>query len=138
MSYSLESALALLRDFSCLQPRTVASDEEKQALRQAIYQVVQRSEWQNIGICADNIPQALHALGAYLRGLGSIDRPERTTDISFSTAIYLKYNSQKQSYYIDSYTGDYRGVLLSCQGSEEVMGTYGYFPLNLFDNSEFK
>ena len=138
MSIALESALTLLRDFSCLKPRTVASDEEKQALRQAIYRIVKLSEWHNIGICADTIHQALHTLGAYLKGLESSYRPEMPTNIPFSAAIYLKYNSQKQSYYIDSYAGDYRGVLLSCQGSEEIMGTYGYFPLNLFDDSELK
>ncbi|MFZ4665337.1 MAG: DUF1824 family protein [Prochlorotrichaceae cyanobacterium] len=135
MSIAIEPALTLLRDFSCLTPRIVASDEEKQALRQAISQVVQLSEWQNIGICADTIPQALQALVAYLTGLGANCIPEMPTDISVSTAIYLKYNSQKQSYYIDSYKGEYRGVLLSCQGSEEVVGTYGYFPLDLFDTA---
>ncbi len=47
--------------------------------------------------------------------------------------IYLKYNSQKQSYYFDEYTGEYRGVLVAVQGeNEDIIGTYGHFPLDLF------
>ena len=96
MSIPIKSAVTFLRDFSCITPRIVASDEEKQALRQAISQVVQLSEWQNIGICANTIPQALQTLVAYLTGLGSSFIPEMPTDISFSTAIYLKYNGSSE------------------------------------------
>jgi hypothetical protein len=40
---------------------------------------------------------------------------------------------QKDSFYIDAYTGSYRGVLVACQSdNEELQGTYGHFPLDLF------
>ncbi|MEK9512282.1 MULTISPECIES: DUF1824 family protein [Limnospira] len=40
----------------------------------------------------------------------------------------------KLSYHISPYLEKYRGVLVSCQSSEEngVNGTYGHFPLDLF------
>jgi hypothetical protein len=49
-------------------------------------------------------------------------------------AIYIKFNGMKQTYHLDSYQGEYRGVLVSCQSSDPQMvnGTYGHLPLNLF------
>ncbi len=40
------------------------------------------------------------------------------------------------SYYLDQYTGEYRGVLVSCQSEDDLIaGTYGHFPLDLFLNN---
>jgi len=48
-------------------------------------------------------------------------------------AVYIKYNTQRQASYLDSYTGTYRGVLVSCQSeNDQLVGTYGHFPLDLF------
>ncbi|MGL5033413.1 MAG: DUF1824 family protein, partial [Microcystaceae cyanobacterium] len=47
--------------------------------------------------------------------------------------VYLKFNTKKMSHYLDTYDGSYRGVLISCQMEDDnLTGTYGYFPLNLF------
>ena len=134
MNLALEPTLHLLRAFSGITPKTIASDAEKQSLRQAIVHIVTVSDAQNFGICADTVAEALQALNRYLSHLGYNTVSEISSEYAPDTAIYLKYSSQKASYYIDRYEGDYRGVLLSCQGSDEVTGTYGYFPLNLFND----
>ncbi|MGL5508894.1 MAG: DUF1824 family protein [Microcoleaceae cyanobacterium] len=48
--------------------------------------------------------------------------------------MYIKFNGMKQTYHLDSYQGEYRGVLVSCQSSDPQMvnGTYGHLPLDLF------
>ncbi|NES92001.1 DUF1824 family protein, partial [Okeania sp. SIO2B9] len=40
----------------------------------------------------------------------------------------------KESYHLESYIGEYRGVLVSCQSAEDtgINGTYGHLPLDLF------
>jgi hypothetical protein len=139
MNLALDATLKLLRSYSCLTPKTV-TPAEKVPLQQAILEVIKRSQGQdfglNFGVCADTPDQAIQALCSYLKGLaytvdlGSI--PEES--IAGVTGVtYLKYNLQRQAFYLDDYTGTYRGVLIACQGDETVAGTYGYFPLDLFD-----
>ncbi|MDJ0594500.1 MAG: DUF1824 family protein [Pleurocapsa sp. MO_226.B13] len=49
--------------------------------------------------------------------------------------VYLKFSTQKMSYYSSEYTGEYRGVLVSIQSEDDLIaGTYGHFPLDLFAN----
>ena len=52
-------------------------------------------------------------------------------------AVYLKFNTLKGAWYLDDYVGPNRGVLISFHASEPdydlVNGTYGPFPLDLFD-----
>jgi hypothetical protein len=130
---TIEEALKLLKEYSCMQIKTVELDTEKQQLRQALLSVTELSEYETLGICADNVEQGFTALANYSKALGynfSVDRNqlgERTG------AVYIKFNSQKMSYYVDTYTGSYRGVLVSCQGENDTLvGTYGHFPLDLF------
>ncbi|MFZ9737287.1 MAG: DUF1824 family protein [Prochlorotrichaceae cyanobacterium] len=132
MVIALESTLALLRSYSCLAPKPV-SPAEKVPLQKAIAAVLERSEGLNFGICADTVDQALQALCRYLRGLGyDVDLAE-IPEHSIAGAAYLKYSLQRQAFYFDDYVGEYRGVLISCQGDDEIAGTYGHFPLDLFD-----
>jgi hypothetical protein len=109
---------------------------DKLPLQDAMRLVVQHSEGQNFGICADTPQEAFTALLSYLKGLGygveETTMPESPTNGS----CYLKYNSLQQSFYLNDYDGTYRGVLLACQGSEAVNGTYGYFPLDLFEGDQ--
>jgi len=101
---SIEEALKLLKEYGCIKLKIAQSSEEEEALRQAILLVNQGSESINLGICADN-----------------------------NEAVYIKYNTQRQASYLDSYTGTYRGVLVSCQSeNDQLVGTYGHFPLDLF------
>lgn len=130
---TVAAALKLLKLFSCTETKSVDSEAEKTRLREALLLIVNLSDSQNLGICADNPAQALDALASYLQALGYQIPPAEEIP-SHSNPVYLKFNSQKMSYYLDDYTGKYRGVLVSCQSedSEELNGTYGHLPLDLF------
>jgi hypothetical protein len=129
---SIKEALKLLKEYGCIQPKIATSLEEKEELRQAILLVNHGSESINLGICADNVEDTLKTLTEYLQALGystKVDPPGSP----LQGGIYLKYNTLKQTYYLDSYTGTYRGVLISCQSENDTLvGTYGHFPLDLF------
>jgi hypothetical protein len=128
----IQEAVGILKEYSCVQTKTVTNATEKERLTKAILLVTELSEYQNLGICADNVAQGLESLQSYLVGLGyQLQLP--TIEQKPPGAVYIKFNTQKQNFYVDDYEGDYRGVLISCQGdNQEVMGTYGYFPLDLF------
>jgi hypothetical protein len=132
---NLENALKLLHSFSCTPAKQIMSEAEKEELRQAICMVVELSEWENLGICAETTDQAIATLNSYLKALGyePITAIEEILSEKSANAVYLKYNSQKNTHYLDSYSGGYRGVLISCQGeNDQITGTYGHFPLDLY------
>jgi hypothetical protein len=134
INLTVEEAQKTLRDFSCINTKPVDSESEKALLRQALLLLTHLSDYQNLGICADTVAQGFVALDTYLKALGyqvTLDRAEIT---SFVGPVYIKYNTQKETLYFDSYTGKYRGVLVSCQSlqDESINGTYGYLPLDLF------
>ncbi len=132
-SATLEESLALLKSFSGVTPKGLTSENEKQRLRQAICQIVTLSEGENLGICADTVEEALDSLTQYLQALAYPPLSPAPDLPHLTEAVYLKYNTQKQRYYLDRYSGEYRGVLLAIQGEyESITGTYGYFPLDLF------
>lgn len=134
---NLAAAVKFLKIFSCTEPTPDLAIAEIQKLRTTLLLVTQEAEWENIGICADNLAQAREALQSYLQALGyehNLDQQiEKQTEIKPNEAVYIKFNTQKLSLYADSYTGNSRGVLVATQGSEEAaLGTFGYFPLDLF------
>jgi hypothetical protein len=130
---SIEEALKLLKEYGCIQLKIAQSPEEEEALRQAILLVNQGSESINLGICADNTVSGLQALRSYLEVLGYPLPNTLPEDPPEQGAVYIKYNTQRQASYLDSYTGTYRGVLISCQSeNDRLVGTYGHFPLDLF------
>ncbi|AFZ34437.1 protein of unknown function DUF1824 [Stanieria cyanosphaera PCC 7437] len=130
---TLDQAVKLLKRYSCLPSQTVESQEQNQQLRQALLLVTSESEWENLGICAENTSNAIATLRSYLQALGYNANLNFAEIPSLNESVYLKFNTQKMSYYVDRYTGEYRGVLISCQGEQEnIIGTYGYFPLDLF------
>lgn len=132
-SLSLSDARKILTEYSCTQTKTVETEAEKQRLRQALLTVTHLSDWENIGVCADNATQGMTALISYLTALGYSVKIEPTANVSEHESVYLKYNTQRMSYLIDTYTGDYRGVLVACQSEDDaIAGTYGHFPLDLF------
>lgn len=127
------NARQLLGAFSCIETQAIASASEKALICQAILLFANLADYINLGICADTAAEGLLALESYVKALGfevSINRKE----IAVDEPVYIKFNGQKQTYYLDFYTGKYRGVLISCQSFEDesINGTYGYFPLNLF------
>jgi hypothetical protein len=130
---TVNEALKLLKTYSCAKTQTVESEAEKERLRQALLLIVSLSEWQNLGICADNSKLGVEALSSYLKALGYQPNFDLNSISSVEDPVYIKFNSQKMSHYLDSYTGKYRGVLVSAQAeNDEITGTYGHFPLDLF------
>ena len=129
-----EQAQKILQEYSCIDVKPIESESEKALVREALLLIVNLSDYQNFGICADTATEGFSALESYLKGLG-YKIPVDTANIpSVKDGIYIKFNTKKESYYLDSYTGEYRGVLVSCQSSENesISGTYGHFPLDLF------
>lgn len=135
---TLEAAHKILSEFSCIEGKSVKSEAQKEQLRQALQLFTQLSDSQNFGICADTAAEGFLALESYLKGLGyqiPLDIPNHPTSVG---SVYIKFNTLKGSYYLDSYTGQYRGVLVSCQSSQHdlINGTYGHLPLDLFSPKE--
>ncbi|QUS61570.1 DUF1824 family protein [Synechocystis sp. PCC 7339] len=140
MDGSGSALLALLKDYSRLEIRIPQNDQERNDLRRAIIWICGQSETENFGICADDQHSAEAALGQYLRAL-DYDSAHRAADLceiameeqTIQGPVYLKCQSQSLRFYVASYEGSYRGVLISCQTEDEALaGTYGYFPLDLF------
>ncbi len=129
-----DQALKILKSYSCLEVKLPQSDAEKSELQTAIKQILALSESENLGICADSLEIAIQALANYLKFLDYDFNLEINPVPAQDKAVYLKFNTQKMSHYLDSYEGDYRGVLIACQSEDDtIAGTYGYFPLDLFD-----
>jgi hypothetical protein len=132
---TVPEARKLLNSYSCTQIRTVESEVEKAQLRQALLLLTQLADSENLGVCADNAEQGFAALANYLKAMGYQINLENIDLTEAPTPIYIKFNTQKQAHYFDRYTGEYRGVLVSCQSEDDdVNGTYGHLPLNLFAN----
>jgi hypothetical protein len=135
MSSSLSAARQLLDSYSCIEPKPLSSEADRQALQAALRQIVAEAESENFGICADNQTQGYQVLASYLRACGyrvpfEVDA---IADPSPDPA-YIKFSTAALKHYTDSYTGPYRGVLVSCQAEDDqINGTYGHLPLDLFD-----
>lgn len=131
---SLEEAQQILKNFTCLDMQSLASPLQKQELRQAILLVASLSDYQMLGVCASSTDEGFLALKTYLTALGYQPVLDPKSAASFTNSVYIKFNTLKGSYYVDSYTGSYRGVLVSCQSASEsgISETYGHLPLDLF------
>jgi Domain of unknown function (DUF1824) len=133
---TLEQSLKILAKFSCTEPKPVESAQEKLDLQSALLMVTDNCDYQNFGICADSLAQAFVVLESYLEGLNyEIDVNKSEVD-PLEGPVYVKFNTRKWSVYTDTYGDKYRGVLVSCQSAEHeaVNGTYGHFPLDLFQD----
>jgi hypothetical protein len=133
LSPELEAAIAILKEKSCIETPEIDSETERESLRQSILLACKEADWENIGICAENSAVAVQSVQQYLKALGygediAIDVTEASEE-----SVYLKFNTQKMSAYLNDYEGKYRGVLIALQSPEEdLQGTYGHFPLDLF------
>ena len=134
-SLTIEESVKFLKRYGCNPNPQANVAEDYPFLRQALLLIVKESEWENLGVCADNPQQGLVAVKSYLSALGYQD--SYTVNIPENLAnepVYIKFNTQKMSFYIDAYSGEYRGVLVAIQSEDDrVVGTYGYFPLDLFE-----
>lgn len=128
----LDAACQLLRQFNCLE-----SDFNHQitpiALQQALLQVAQASDYQILGICADSLEAGIQALKSYATALGyqpDLDLPP------IEGSVYIKFNPKSRLCYADTYSGNHRGVLVSCQSADEsdINEMFGHLPLDLFAN----
>lgn len=133
MSEQTKKAVSLLKSYSCTELKTVKSEAEKQELESSIKIIVSLSDDQNIGICASNSTEALNTLKNYLQAFGYENKIEIEENPE-NNPVYLKFSTERQSYHISDYSGNYRGVLITifADFKEEIIGTYGHFPLNLF------
>jgi len=135
---ALLAALELLQSYSGVTTKLITSASEKIRVQEALLLVTKLAEHQNLGICAEEVPTGLATLTQYAHALGYKfqSKPE---DLAVEIApVYIKFNAQKHSFYVEAYFGPYRGVLISCQSSEQenLNATFGYFPLDLFDTLE--
>ena len=110
------------------------SAEQRQTIRADLLWLNEMSEYQTLGICADSITAAETALKSYVAALSqpiNVDLPDQTG------AVFIKFNTLKNAWYLDGYTGESRGVLVTYHTSEpeldKINGTYGPFPLDLFE-----
>jgi Domain of unknown function (DUF1824) len=133
MAAKLQSVRQQLIEISLLHRPVDLSDAQKQAVREALLWLNDMSEYQTLGICASDLASARAALKGYVAALSepiNVDIPEQ------AGAVFLKFNTLKNAWYLDGYSGDSRGVLVTYHTSEpeldNVNGTYGPFPLDLF------
>lgn len=138
---SLEPATAKLKavrkqliNLSLQQTPESLSSTQKQSVRSALLWLNDISDYQTLGICADSVSTAELALKSYVAALSqpiNVDLP------TAPGAVFLKFNTLKNAWYLDSYSGNSRGVLVTYHTSEadmdDVNGTYGPFPLDLFN-----
>jgi hypothetical protein len=130
-SLTLQQAQARLEPFNCIEGKTVTSESEKAQIREALLLLTEHSDYQILGICADTTEQGISALKTYSNALGY----EPNLDLTpVEGAVYLKFNPKSGLCYLDSYTGEHRGVLVSCQSAYEdgINEMYGHLPLDLF------
>ncbi len=133
LSAKLKTVRQALIKVSLVETPPTLSAEQRQAICSALLWLNDISEYQTLGICADTLAAAEAALKGYVAALSQpvqIDIPDQIG------AVYLKFNTLKNAWYLDGYSGKSRGVLVTYHTSEpelaEVNGTYGPFPLDLF------
>jgi len=123
----------MIKYYDCASTKNLELSIELSELRNSLLLVAKLASSQRLGICADNFQQGFATLTSYLKAFGYPHNLEQDLTIVPNEPVYLKFSTQKMSYYADKYTGTYRGVLISCQSEEDlVSGTYGHFPLDLF------
>ena len=138
----IRAAIELLQQFTIIDAAINASTSlsrvkelppelSRESIYEALTLVLDGSEYQLIGICAENYEEGALALEQYLAAFGHETRP---TFGNPGQPIYIKYNSKTEGCYSKPYDGDHRGVIVSCQSSydDDVNETFGHLPLDLF------
>lgn len=138
----VRAAIELLQQFTIIDTAMDASnllssvnklpaELSRELVYEALTLVLDGSEYQLIGICAENHAEGALALQQYLAAFGYEIEP---TFVDPGQPIYIKYNSKTEGCYAKPYDGDHRGVIISCQSSydDDVNETFGHLPLDLF------
>ncbi len=99
--------------------------------RTALSKIIAASEDQILGILANTFAEGVTALNSYSKAIGQTV-PQSLDPVE--GPVYIKFNPQTNLCYCESYTGEHRGVLVSCQSASEggVNHMYGHLPLNLW------
>jgi hypothetical protein len=128
---TVKAAQQLLRQFMCIDLGASAEGLDHDQVQAALQLVAKASEYQILGVCADDIATGTQALYAYLTALGYEEKPEVP---EIEGAIYIKYNPRLNRCHAEGYIGEHRGVLVSCQSAyeEDINETFGHLPLDLF------
>jgi Domain of unknown function (DUF1824) len=124
-----EKVLGALRD--C---QEIAASEEGEQLRQALQVLQEATDYQMFGVCAESQASGLQALTGYARHFSTEIPAELLAALpAIAGPVYLKFNPRSGRLYVDTYTGSYRGVLISFQSdvADGYNGTHGHFPLDL-------
>lgn len=131
---TVAEAQKVLKDFNYIENKSVAASE-KALIREALLLITSFSDYQIFGICADTSTQGLLALKTYSESLGYKTSFDLTP---VEGSVYIKFNPQTGLCYLDSYSGKHRGVLVSCQSSQDnsINEMYGHLPIDLFESSE--
>ncbi|MGF1522121.1 MAG: DUF1824 family protein [Leptolyngbyaceae cyanobacterium] len=130
----LQAIRKRLARFSCLEIPPVLSVSEMLEVREALLLFNELSDYQTLGICADNLSLAKAATETYV---ASLSRPIKLELEARKGPVYIKFNTLNGIWYLDNYAGTSRGVLVSFHASDPevnvINGTYGPLPFNLFD-----
>ena len=123
-------AETILRQFICVDRSSHSSDYA--AIRDAVSIVTNLSDYQIFGICAETAEEGLRSLSQYLSALNYAETPKIQP---ISGAVYVKFNPKTERSHIEPYTGEHRGVLISCQSDYDdgVNETFGHLPIDLFE-----
>jgi hypothetical protein len=137
-TFTPETAQAFLKPFACVEADAPWSDQQYPPIRAALMALTQVSDYATLGVCADHWEEGMKSLRSYLEGLGysgPVDGPHVLQEGQPQASCYLKYNTRRQTLYLEPYGRKYRGVLVCFQSdyANGFVGTYGHFPLNLFE-----
>ncbi len=123
-------AETILRQFICIDRSAQPLDYAQ--IRDAVLTATNLSDYQIFGICAETAEEGLRSLSSYLSALGYEDVPEVR---SIPGVVYIKFNPKTKRSHIEPYTGEHRGVLISCQSAYDdgVNETFGHLPIDLFE-----
>jgi Domain of unknown function (DUF1824) len=118
-----------------LQDLTATTPEQKATILAALAVLTAATDYQLIGICAEDQASGLTAVHRYAAHFGYQIEPQLVAALpEISGAAYLKFNPRSNRLHIDLYQGTYRGGLVSFQSdfAGGYSGTHGHFPINLF------
>jgi hypothetical protein len=110
------------------------SEQKKATLREALLFLKEQTDYQIFGVCADSLVQGIAALEEYTQAFAYTLPPVNSSQ---EGSVYIKFNPNRNLLHASSYSGEYKGILISYQSdySDGHNGTYGHFPLDLFKNA---
>jgi hypothetical protein len=97
---TLDKALQILKSYDCGGVTNTEPSIEVEQLRNSLLSISNLASSKNLGICADNSQQAFTALTSYLTALGYHSNFDLENIARSSEPVYLKFNTQKMSYYL--------------------------------------